>query len=129
MLSPNEVTVNVLTASGEYARVHISNDQIIQDDPALKDYFSTFSAPPSTWWKGVRFACSGIQICTSREEANGWHQKHGFPHGDVITLDQLWKLSKVWYHDKASLEYKRKTESEKEELYKDIGLVSSYWSS
>ena len=97
MLSPNEVTVNVLTASGECARVHIANDQIVQDDPALKDYFSTFSAPPSTWWKDVRFACSGIQICTSREEADGWHQKHGFPYGDVITLDQLWKLSKVGY--------------------------------
>lgn len=94
MLSPKDAAVRILTASGNAITIPVNNDQI-RDERALQNYYAVFSASPSKWWKDVRFACSGIQVCTSREEAEQWHEKHGFPPGDIVTLEQLWKLSKV----------------------------------
>lgn len=104
MLSPGEVNVKVMAPSnGSYLVFTIIDGEIekvvdIVGETPLHNIYTVFSAPPSQWWKDVRFACSGIQICTSKHEAESWHTRHTFHYGDVITLDQLWELSKVFVH-------------------------------
>lgn len=95
MLIPAEVTVRAMTPSSNNCITIKITDGEIQDNTALQNYYTVFSSPPSKWWKDVRFACSTIQLCTSRDEADGWHERHGFYRGDVVGLETLWKLSKV----------------------------------
>ncbi|KAK0660336.1 hypothetical protein DIS24_g3437 [Lasiodiplodia hormozganensis] len=92
-----------------------------------KDCVVHFSAPPSTWWVDVKFACGTIHVFKDKAEANDWCETHGFRHGAIMDLDTMWKLSKAWYEDKASYDYNRKTAEEKTELYEGLGMVSDFW--
>ena len=94
MLSPAETIVTWLTASEGALAIRVSNGDIT-DPKALSQYHATFCAPPSKWWNNVRFACSTIQLCTSKGAAEDWHRKHGFYKGEVMSLGTLWDLSKV----------------------------------
>jgi hypothetical protein len=95
MLSPtSEVTIKAITASGTLCSVEIANGEI-KDLASLREWHIVFSAPPSKWWNDVRFACSSIQLCTSKREAEEWHLLHGFYKGDVVGLEALWELAKV----------------------------------
>jgi hypothetical protein len=101
MLSPDEVTVEVMSpTSGTNLYFRIANDVIKTVDTAtgtlpMKDCYTTFCVPLLEWWTDVHFACSTIQMCTSREEAENYHQRHGFHKGEVLDLNTLWELSKV----------------------------------
>lgn len=101
MLSPDEVIIKaMISSSGDLLTIKVISGEITEvlnngREIPSQNIHTVFSAPPSQWWKDVRFACSGIQLCTSKAEADKWHVNHGFPYGDVIGLDQLWKLSKV----------------------------------
>ena len=101
MLGAEPVTVHSLTASGECVRLSFLDGDMVPDK-SHDDMRVVFSAVPSNYWLDVRFACSGIQVCTSLSEAESWHENHGFPRGDIITLQQLWELSRVrmLLHDK-----------------------------
>ena len=101
MLSPGEVTIKILTPSnGVHLTLKVMDGEIIKSisetgEVPLHNHYAVFSAPPSQWWTDVRFACSGIQLCTSQHEAENFHAKHGLYRGDVISLGKLWELSKV----------------------------------
>ncbi|EXJ70364.1 uncharacterized protein A1O5_06432 [Cladophialophora psammophila CBS 110553] len=111
----------------EFAEGNITKAISEGEEAPLQKYYTVFSAPPSQWWTDVRFACGGIQICTSELEAQNFHAKHGLHYGDVISLDKLWELSKAWYSDKATYDYERKTPQEAKKLFEDLGLDLRYW--
>lgn len=94
MVSPLETTVTSLMDSGEKCTIKVV-DCKIEDAGALSRYHATFCAAPSRWWNDVRFACSTIQLCESKEEAQSWHRRHSFYEGEVMSLETLWELSKV----------------------------------
>ena len=94
MLSPAETAVTWLTSSGESCTIKVVDGEI-SDIEALSRYHATFCAPPSKWWNEVRFACSTIQLCKSKQEAEQWNVKHGFYQGEVMSLGTLWELSKA----------------------------------
>lgn len=96
MLLPAELTVKILSPSngGEYVTMKMRGGQIL-DEAARREYYITFSPPPSTWWNDVRFTCSTIQLCTSKQDAEGLFERLGFRRGDTMDLDTLWELSKV----------------------------------
>ena len=94
MLGAEPVTVHILTASGQSIRISFLDGEMVPEE-CHQDMRVVFSAVPSDYWLDVRFACSGIQVCTSPSEAESWHEDHGFPRGDIISLQQLWELSRV----------------------------------
>ncbi|THC97912.1 hypothetical protein EYZ11_002610 [Aspergillus tanneri] len=95
----------------------------------VKNCHAHFSIPPVKWWKDVRFACGTIQIFPSKQEALEWPKKYGFYTGEIMTLENLWLLSKAWYHDKHTYEYERKTPAEVETLFNQLGMSSEFWKS
>jgi len=42
-------------------------------------------------------------------------------------VDQVWELSKLWYHNRMALEYRGRTVAEVEGIFKHLGLNSSFW--
>ncbi|KAK7738304.1 hypothetical protein SLS63_002640, partial [Diaporthe eres] len=86
-------------------------------DASQKELCTVFCTPPSTWWTDVHYACSTIQLCTTRNEAEKYHERHGFGKGDIMSAETLWELSLAWYGDKHTYEYTRKTPEEAKELY------------
>ncbi|KAK2598254.1 hypothetical protein N8I77_011678 [Diaporthe amygdali] len=128
MLSPAKASVKVLDARGELITVNMADGRL-EPGASQKGLCAVFCTPPSTWWNDVHYACSTIQLCTTRDEAEHYHERHGFGKGDVMDVETLWKLSVAWYGDKHTYEYARKTPEEVKDLYSSLGMVSSYWSS
>ncbi|KAF4490098.1 hypothetical protein CGCF415_v012860 [Colletotrichum fructicola] len=87
-----------------------------------------FSAPLKTWWTDVRFACGTIHVFGSQTQAAEWCERYGFRYGEVMNLDTMWKLSKAWYENKASHDYDRVDAQEVTDLFRELGLVSEFWS-
>lgn len=104
MLSPaSEVAVNALSHRGEHIVVKATDERLNMNvtidtsERSVRECFVVFSPPPSKWWHDVRFACGTFQLCTSRQEAEKWHESRGFFKGDTVDLETVWELSKVYH--------------------------------
>jgi hypothetical protein len=45
----------------------------------------------------------------------------------VILLEQAWQLARGWYHDRLAPDFRRKSVSEAQQLFAEIGLTSQFW--
>lgn len=100
MLAPLRTTITARTGSiGAELHFTIEEDKITcaEDNEEIDvcDCHVHFSIPPAKWWKDVRFACGTIQVFGSKEQALEWPKKYGFYSGEIMTVETLWRLSKV----------------------------------
>ena len=56
-----------------------------------------------------------------------WCQNRGRPEGGVVPLELAWRLSKLWYADRLSLEWRRRTVAETQAIFADLGLTGAFW--
>jgi hypothetical protein len=42
-------------------------------------------------------------------------------------MQQLWGLASVWYHDRLSADWRRRTPPEAEEVFASLGLRGDFW--
>ena len=45
----------------------------------------------------------------------------------MISLEQCWEFSKIWYADRLHTEWRPKTIDEMEEIFKTVGFESEFW--
>jgi Alkylmercury lyase len=65
----------------------------------------------------------------SEEDVETWCDQTGRALGEVLRLEQVWALSKVWYHNRLSPEFRGRTAAEAEGIFTDLGLSSPFWHS
>ena len=65
----------------------------------------------------------------SEEEIERWCAATGEPRGEAIPLGTIWELSKVWYGNRMSLDFRGRTADEVEDLFQQFGLMSDFWRS
>lgn len=63
----------------------------------------------------------------SEEWIDKWCKRNNLTRGEVLTIDQTWKLSKLWYHNRLSLEYHGRSMDEVAEIFRQAGLTSEFW--
>ncbi|HEX9839565.1 MAG TPA: hypothetical protein VGA72_09470 [Anaerolineales bacterium] len=63
----------------------------------------------------------------SEEWIERWCKKNNLERGEVLSVDQVWELSKLWYHDRLSMEYHGRTVEQAEEIFRQAGLTSAFW--
>jgi hypothetical protein len=44
-----------------------------------------------------------------------------------MTLDQAWRLSKLWYGQRLDPDFRRPTVSEAQRIFEQVGLVGAFW--
>ena len=47
--------------------------------------------------------------------------------GEVLTINQTWELSKLWYHNRLSLEYHGRSIEQVAEVFRQAGLTAQFW--
>ena len=47
--------------------------------------------------------------------------------GEVLTLNQVWELSKLWYQDCLSLDYYGRSMKQVAEIFTQARLMSDFW--
>jgi len=63
----------------------------------------------------------------SEEWIERWCKQNQLKRGEVLTLNRVWELSKLWYQDRLSLDYHGRTVEQAEEIFKQAGLTSVFW--
>ena len=63
----------------------------------------------------------------SEELARRWCERHGRQFGEILTPARIWELSKLWYHDRLSVDYHGRSPQQAEAIFREAGLISEFW--
>lgn len=64
----------------------------------------------------------------SEEHVDRWCRQWKLERGELLTLDQTWRLAQAWYgSDRRGPSWRRKTLEEAESTLAEIGLTSPFW--
>ena len=63
----------------------------------------------------------------SEEWIDKWCKRKDLEHGEVLTIQQVWELSKLWYDNRLSLEYHGRSAEQVVEIFRQVGLTSKFW--
>jgi hypothetical protein len=63
----------------------------------------------------------------SEEHIDRWCRRRGLKPGAILTPEQVWELSELWYHDRLSVDYHGRTSAQAEAIFQQSGLASEFW--
>jgi len=63
----------------------------------------------------------------SEEWIDKWCKRNNLERGEVLTIQQVWNLSKLWYRDRLTLDYHGRSIEQAQEIFKQAGLMSAFW--
>ena len=62
----------------------------------------------------------------SEEHVQRWYEGR-LPLGATLTVEQQWRLARIWYGDRASASWRRRTPQEAQEVFAQVGLTGAFW--
>jgi len=63
----------------------------------------------------------------SEAHLDNWLTQKNLQRGEVLTLKQVWTLSKLWYGNRLGIDYTGRTAEEAHQIFEQAGLTSSFW--
>jgi|RhiMetdeSRZDD1v2_1073273.scaffolds.fasta_scaffold3362353_1 hypothetical protein len=63
----------------------------------------------------------------SEEWLERWCKRNNLERGEVLTINQVWELSNIWYQDRLSLDYHGRSSEQAAEIFRQAGLTSKFW--
>ena len=64
----------------------------------------------------------------SEEHRERWGRSRGIDRGATMSLSTAWALADVWYRDRMSPRWRRRSVDEVTAVFDDLGLRGSFWS-
>lgn len=62
----------------------------------------------------------------SEEHVERWVAR-GRPRGATLTLEQQWRLARSWFAGRHLPEWRKRTASDAEEVFRSAGLTGDFW--
>jgi hypothetical protein len=63
----------------------------------------------------------------SEDHIERWCKAWSLPPGATLSVEQAWQLADIWYRDRLSAQWRRKTVEEAHAVFRSLGLVSGFW--
>jgi hypothetical protein len=63
----------------------------------------------------------------SEEDLLQWLESKKVERGAVLSINQVWELSKRWYPNRLSRDYHGRSVEQGMEIFKGLGLTSEFW--
>ena len=63
----------------------------------------------------------------SEEHRERWSDSRGLGRGATLSLTVLWRLADIWYRDRMSPSWRRRTPDEAQAVFSDVGLTGDFW--
>jgi len=63
----------------------------------------------------------------SEEHRDTWLTARDLTHGATLSVAQQWDLARVWYRDRMSPEWRRRTPDEAQAVFESLGLTGAFW--
>ena len=64
----------------------------------------------------------------SEDEVSVWLAAKNLARGAVVSLEQIWALSKKWYGDRLSPDFKGRSLDDAQAILTTVGLIDPFWS-
>jgi hypothetical protein len=68
-----------------------------------------------------------MRLFRSEEHVKRWSAASGIPVGAVFGVGSLWTLARLWFHDRLSPAWRRRTIEEAHALFAESGLTGPFW--
>jgi len=68
-----------------------------------------------------------MSLFRSEEALDNWCAAYGYPRGAIISLEQMWALSKLWYSPRMQLDFHGWTLDDALRMFAEVGLTSDFW--
>ena len=68
-----------------------------------------------------------MQFFRSEEALSEWLGSRQAARGAVLSIAMLWDLSQRWYQNRLSPDYYGRTLEEVQQVFREVGLTSSFW--
>ncbi|MBM3123638.1 MAG: hypothetical protein FJZ87_01040 [Chloroflexi bacterium] len=56
-----------------------------------------------------------------------WCKRNNQQRGEILSVAQVWQLSKLWYHNRLSEEFHGRSNDQAAAIFRQAGLTSSFW--
>lgn len=63
----------------------------------------------------------------SEEHLDRWLADGSRPRGETLSLDQQWRLARAWFEGRDRPEWRRRSASEAEAVFRSAGLSGPFW--
>jgi Alkylmercury lyase len=63
----------------------------------------------------------------SEAHVDRWCEQTGIDRGAAFPLETAWQLADVWYRDRLSPDWRRRTPHEAEAVFEGLGLTGDFW--
>jgi hypothetical protein len=63
----------------------------------------------------------------SEEHRDAWLSARGLRHGATLSVKQQWDLARIWYGDRMSPDWRRRTPEEAQAVFDSLGLTGPFW--
>ena len=68
-----------------------------------------------------------MSLFRSEEHLARWLGARDAARGAVLTLDQVWRLSRAWYSDPRVPGWRSRTRDESQHVLASVGLTDAFW--
>lgn len=68
-----------------------------------------------------------MRLFRSEEHVQSWSAQSGVPPGAVFSVESLWTLAKLWFHDRLSPAWRRRSADEAHAVFVEAGLTGPFW--
>ncbi len=63
----------------------------------------------------------------SEEWIDKWCKRNNLERGEMLSIQQVWDLSKLWYGNRMSLEYHGRSMEQVAAIFRQAGLTAKFW--
>jgi hypothetical protein len=63
----------------------------------------------------------------SEEWIDKWCERNHLERGEILTIGQVWELSRLWYGNRMSVEYHGRSMEQVAGIFQTAGLKSKFW--
>lgn len=68
-----------------------------------------------------------MRLFRSEEHVQRWSAATGIAIGATFSVDSLWRLAQLWFHDRLSPAWRRRTPDEAQAAFAAAGLTGDFW--
>jgi hypothetical protein len=68
-----------------------------------------------------------MMLFRSEEDIDRWCAATGEPRGEVVPLQQIWHLSRLWYGNRMDPNFRGRSADQVVDVFRQAGLTSDFW--
>jgi hypothetical protein len=87
-----------------------------------------FAVPASEWWDDIFYTWDTIRFFRSDEHVLTWSAQTETPIGQIVPIANLWQLSRRWFDNRLSPDWRKPPREALQELLRDHGCTGQFWS-